>query len=214
MDGAEERELVGPVAWWTWPGPQFRYGCHKPPGWNHYFVTFSGKWVDGLLKTGWLDTQTAEPYREVADPEVFRDRMRILHASLAERDEMASWAALLALLCELRKERATGSRGEDAHSAGLRALLTEIRAAPGQAWEVEDVAKGLHLSSSHFRRLFRAETGIPFRQFCLRCRMDYAARLLRKGNAPLKVVAESCGVSDEYQGKGVCPKAPIKTGET
>ena len=199
MDGGEERVLEGPVAWWTWPGPRFTYGCHEPPGWNHYFVTFSGKWAVDLLEMGWLDTKTETPYRRVADPAVFRDRMCFLHARLAERDDMASWPALLALLCELRKEGSAGNSGENTHSAALRSLLTEIRADPGREWDVAEVSERLYLSSSHFRRLFRGETGLPFRQFCLRCRMDHAARFLRESDTPLKEVAGECGVSDVYQ---------------
>ena len=199
MDGDKERILEGPVAWWTWPGPRFTYGCKEPPGWNHYFVTFSGEWVDDLLQMGWLDTRSGQPFRRVADPGMFRDRMHLLQANLAERDEKASWAALLALLCELRKEQPDGNKEKNIHSSGLRELMTRIKAAPAKEWEIEEIARGFHLSPSHFRRLFREEAGVPFRQFCLGCSMDFAAKLIRESNTPLKAVAEVCGGSDVFQ---------------
>jgi len=194
-DGGELQELVGPVAWWTWPGPRYTYGCKQPPGWDHYYVTFGGQWAEEFFRSSWLSTNTAEPFRPIADPIDFCLKMTHLQGLLTQRDEARAWAVLLGLLLDVRDNRKEPSSREQR----LQDFANAIRRNPQRVWTEEAGMRACALSRPHFRRLFREETGLPFQQFCTRARMDLAATLLRTGGQTIQEVSARCGVSDIYQ---------------
>lgn len=192
--GGEPRELAGPVAWWTWPGPRFAYGCEKAPGWDHYYVTFSGSWARELARAGWFPADAAEPFRPIADPHDFCLKMTRLQEELARRDFARAWTMLLGLLLDVRESCPPSSRRQR-----LRDFAEAIRADPRRPWTEEEGMRLCAVSRPHFRRLFRETSGMPFRRFCLQARMDLAATLLRTGEPAIKEVASRCGVPDVYQ---------------
>jgi AraC-like DNA-binding protein len=195
VNGGEPRELAAQVAWWTWPGPRFTYGCENPPGWDHYYVTFSGRWAEELFRTGWLPTVAEESFRPIANPEDFCLKMTRLQAALAKRDDARAWAMLLGLLLDVRDSRTEPTSREQR----LLNFASAIRREPERVWTEESGMRICAVSKPHFRRLFRHETGLPFRQFCLQARMDLAASLLRSGGHSIQEVASSCGLADIYQ---------------
>jgi len=195
VNGGPLRRLTAPVAWWTWPGPRFTYGCERPPGWNHYYVTFTGTWARELFQTGWLPLIPSTAFRVISDPDDFFLKMIRLHGALAQRDEQRAWSDLLGLLVDIRDSRVDSS-------TRLQRLLDcadAIRKNPSRTWTEEMAARSCAVSRPHFRRLFKNETGLPFHQFCLQARMDFAAALLRNGRLPIKEVCSRCGMSDIYQ---------------
>ena len=194
MGEGETRELIAPVFWWTWPGPRFRYGWKEAPGWDHYYATFSGQWVDELRTQGWLDATTAEPFCAIGNA---KEAMEALQSDLARRDSFAAWSRLLGLLRDIRDAREANDRPK--HSQKIRILMEAIRHKPEADWGEAEAARRCGLSAPHFRRLFRAEARLPFRQFCLRTRMDRAAALARGSDLPIKEIAARCGVGDVYQ---------------
>ena len=63
---------------------------------------------------------------------------------------------------------------------------------------VEKLSYLCHVSTSHFRRLFKTVAGLPPRQFLIRCRLELAATLLTGSPHPVGVVAELCGIGSEF----------------
>jgi len=195
MNGAPLQELTAPAAWWTWPGPHFTYGCKNPPGWDHYYVTFCGRWAVELLQTGWLPTVATESFRPVTDPDDFCLKMSRLQEALAQRDDARAWAMLLGLMLDVRDNRKEQSSREQR----LQNFASAIRRDPHRLWTEEAGMRLCAVSKPHFRRLFREQTGQPFRQFCLQSRMDLAATLLRTGRHTIQEISSRCGLSDIYQ---------------
>lgn len=197
VDGGEPKVLTAPVAWWTWPGPRFQYGQTESPGWDHYYVTFRGPWVDHLLRARWMPSVPASSHCFVNNAETFRDKMERLQLMLGHHNPEHAWLLLQDMFLELRTQKPPAAQ-EGPHEKKLRSLIARIRRQPEREWIEMEVAKACGISQVHFRRLFRQATGFPFRQFCLKARMDAAALLLRKKSLPLKEVAERCGVPDIY----------------
>ncbi len=54
LDGARQRILEAPVAWWTWPGPLFSFGALRGESWHHHFVAFQGRRASRMLREGLL----------------------------------------------------------------------------------------------------------------------------------------------------------------
>jgi len=63
-------------------------------------------------------------------------------------------------------------------------------------WQIDDLARETGLSSSHFRSIFRRETGLSAGQWLTRMRMIEARRLLRESPWPVKQIASTIGYSD------------------
>lgn len=62
---------------------------------------------------------------------------------------------------------------------------------------VGDLARKIHLSETHFRRLFHQVFGTSPVQFMRKRRVDRACALLRSTDMPIKQIAESCGFADD-----------------
>jgi AraC-like DNA-binding protein len=106
----------------------------------------------------------------------------ILRAWLDERPHHGSatgWAAAL---------------GDPAVSAALQ----EIHNDPARPWTVEGLGARAGLSRAAFARRFTALVGRPPLAYLTWWRMTTAARLLRRSDAPLHVVAEQVGYSSEF----------------
>lgn len=82
---------------------------------------------------------------------------------------------------------------DDSRVEKLRRLIE--RAPVGLQWNAEEVCKqlGLHMCNREARRLFKASTGMGFKQYTRKTRLDYAAQQLKSTNAPIKTVAAEVG---------------------
>jgi AraC-like DNA-binding protein len=65
--------------------------------------------------------------------------------------------------------------------------------------DFESLATNLHLSYSHFRRLFRRHIGKSPHDYLLLCKMQRAARDLQRSGRQVKDVAYEAGYDDPAQ---------------
>jgi AraC-like DNA-binding protein len=77
-------------------------------------------------------------------------------------------------------------------------VLTRVHREPERRWTVDDLAESAAMSAAAFKRRFTALVGEPPLTYVTRSRMDVAARLLRRSNAPLAQVAAAVGYESEY----------------
>jgi len=82
---------------------------------------------------------------------------------------------------------------------GIDNLAATLREHPETGRNFELESRRLHLSGSHFRRLFRRQIGQSPIDFLLSCRMRKAARLLQEPGVQVKSVASSLGYDDPAQ---------------
>lgn len=82
---------------------------------------------------------------------------------------------------------------------GFQQLHQQIRIHPENDWNVEDAAKQLNFSKSHFQTVYRSLFGISFRNDVIKCRITRARTLLEETNMPVTQIAAVCGYhSDNY----------------
>lgn len=62
---------------------------------------------------------------------------------------------------------------------------------------LSDVAKEIHLNASYLSTLFRQVTGVTFKEYLNRIRIEEAQRLLLNTDYPIMQIAVSCGFSDQ-----------------
>lgn len=102
----------------------------------------------------------------------------------------------LVLLGRLQPEAAdVAPSGPDQHDA-LRQVLTYVEAHYDEDLCVQDIARRMHLSTEHFRRIFRKQTGVSPVEYINGVRVRRAAHLLATTEQPVTTVAANVGISD------------------
>jgi AraC family transcriptional regulator len=78
----------------------------------------------------------------------------------------------------------------------LARVLEYLRENLDRDLSLAELAKVAGVSPSHFKTLFRKSVRMPVHQYVIRCRVERAAELLRRGN-PLADVALQAGFSNQ-----------------
>jgi AraC-like DNA-binding protein len=193
------RRWSTPVAWWTRPGRHYAYGCGPGETWDHFYITLRGPRIRSIFTQGLLPPGRAW-HTAVQRP----DEMRLQFLELLNLVRLGAGGysravhlleGLFLLLHDDPRDAATGT---DSRHTRLHELAEKIRLSPQQPWDMNREAAKLGLSPVHFRRLFRQALGLAGHQYLLQARLDFAARLLRLGDRPIKEVAAACGVPDVF----------------
>ena len=153
-----ERVLHAPVAWWTWPGPEFQYGNLVAPGWDHYYVCYAGDLLKKWKREGWMPPPEASTaWRHPQDPEAFRDKMLALHQHIATGKSRRAMLGLLDLLLDVKE----GDVSRDSLGERVRAIAASLRERPAEGCDEDLHADSLAVSAVHFRRLFLRDRFAP-----------------------------------------------------
>ena len=92
--------------------------------------------------------------------------------------QSAADAIVNLLLIELLRELPEKGQELPVPKAGLRGCVGYIRKHFREQLTLETVAKAFGVTPNHFCRVFRQLTGIPFREYLLRLRLEYAMQQL------------------------------------
>ena len=79
----------------------------------------------------------------------------------------------------------------------VRRIITHVNANLDAALRVEDLARLVRLSQSHFSRAFSSSFGCPPHRFITRCRLERAKELMLRTDVPLLQIAIECGFADQ-----------------
>lgn len=86
-----------------------------------------------------------------------------------------------------------------ATSPRISEIIRVIREHPQEDFALKDLAHRAHVSLSHFKRIFKAETGVSPRDYILQWKIEAAKRHLSESNAPVTQIALELGfVSSQY----------------
>ncbi|MEW6357328.1 MAG: AraC family transcriptional regulator [Planctomycetota bacterium] len=200
IDGGPRSVLDRPTAFWHHPRHTYQYGPMDGDGWYHHWVVFRGPRGQRIMEKGFMsisDAGCAPVYR----PTEFADIFQALAVDVNEGDRRRHAACVLRLetflgmLVEGRRDDAASGP----HHEGLEDLARRIRTAPLDPYDFCSEARRMHLSYSHFRRLFREQHQRAPYDFLLHHRMQWAARQLEDPMRQVKTVARDIGHEDPAQ---------------
>ncbi len=94
---------------------------------------------------------------------------------------------------------ASGRHAKSQSSEGIGEVIRLIQQHPQREFRLQDLAQHAHLSLSHFKKRFKAETGLSPRQFILRDKIEAAKQIFQVGEKSVTDVALDLGfVSSQY----------------
>jgi AraC-like DNA-binding protein len=190
-----ERLLSCPVAYWTWPGRTFVYGCRAHETWNQRYILFHGPRVQRMVGRGLL-TKSETPWRAVHHAQAFADRFDCLLQMTQDAGQPEKAVhGLEGLLLDLHMPGPAASLQQN---EPIRDLAQAIQETPADAWRVDAMAEAVGVSTVHLRRLFHDVLGLSPQRFVTRCRMQQAAERLAKTDRLVRQVAIEVGYEDPF----------------
>lgn len=111
-------------------------------------------------------------------------------------DPFAEEGALLDWMLDLERHRHDLAHPRDRREAMLREVRRFVQDHLTRSFGIEEIARELHLSRSHFSHRFRAATGLAPAAYVLDIRLAEVCRCLRETAAPLKDLASQTGFAD------------------
>jgi AraC-like DNA-binding protein len=188
--------VQAPCVFTQWPGEYLEYG--PGPGqetWDELYLVYEPGLFESLRAVGLIDPE--RPLWPIANPEAaFRlarefaalSRHPEPEAVVDRIDRLAEWLVLETWL-------APGASGES--DQAVDAAIAKLRAAPGEALDLERIAAERGLSLRTFRRRWVATVGAPPAKFIQEFRLREACRLLVETKRPVHEIAAAVGFEDE-----------------
>lgn len=193
--------IARPTVFWHHPRHTYRYGPETPGRtWHHHWVTFRGPRAMRLMERGFMPL-AACGYVAVPSPLAFAEVFgRLVTLVRAHNPSLHPEAVgLLERLLAMLLENPSPQQDQSPRRFEIEALADRLRRRPPVQLDVEREARRLHVSTPHFRRLFRGVVGRPVHAYLLCCRMQAAAMELRNPLQQVKDVAIRFGYEDPAQ---------------
>jgi len=189
-DGAGRRLWVFPPGtahgWCSGPGPCEIAVFHfdEPPA---AFCEIVG---DRPLVTASLDRKEARALGELARTLAAHQRRPDTHTALHEQAALAQLARLAVRELPARP-LPVGTRWRNKVDEAIAWFTEHLHERPG----VAEVARGVHVSPAHLRRLFHQARGAPPMAVLRGVQVQRARQLMVTTDAPLESIARACGFS-------------------
>ncbi len=181
------------------PNEWHDYAPDPEVGWREYWVLFSGS--QAAIFAQRLACLGSTPLLRPSLPEpllhLFGEMLGVAESKPAYFDVILSGLMLQLLAYNLRCLQRTNDMHAGCREAVIKAkqylkvnLHTQV--------DMPALASGLGMSYRHFRRVFKASTGMAPQQYLLNLRINFAKRLLEEKVADIKEVACLAGFDDPY----------------
>lgn len=181
------------------PGVWHDYAPSPETGWQEYWTMFNGRRAETLMAQlklpprrpvmhYGLDESLRHSFTQMLDVAAkappFSD---IIHSGL-----MLQLAA--SILSRIQLLRDQGDREE----SFVQQAKQRMAGSQGQSMDMRELAQNLGISYSHFRRVFKASTGIPPQHYLLDLRINQAKQLIEEGGSKLSEIARTLGFDDPF----------------
>ena len=192
--------LKQPAVFWHHPRHAYQYGAVDAEGWHHFWVLFRGRRAQSIVENGFMPI-SGSGYVTLRRHEPVAELFRALVSMVLEGNPARHGHAVILLerlLCLLADNESLEHAASPLEQAIL-AVARAVREAPEMHHDFRVAAKNLHVSFSHFRRLFERNIGKSPHAYLLACRMRLAARMLHEPACQIKDVAIRLGYEDPAQ---------------
>ncbi|MBQ8987629.1 MAG: helix-turn-helix transcriptional regulator, partial [Lachnospiraceae bacterium] len=162
---------------------------------QYYWVHFTGYQAADLVERCGIPNQT---FITVADGLSLQLEYEGLFQDFIRRDplfELSASTRITSLLLQIgRALRGTAKEETDGR---IQHALSQIHQHYREELSVREMAREAHLSESHFRSLFKDQTGLSPKDYLTSLRLSRARMLLMQTTEPLQEIAEAVGYPDQ-----------------
>lgn len=192
------RRVGSGMAFVLLPHTWHRYRPEPGTGWEESWIELQGPVVDALVSSGVFPPSSILREKtmtlglhEILDS-IHRQSRRWTGGFIAQ----SSGAGLQALAACTAGSRERYPSTVCGAVARAEKYLSDHHA---ESISIEELAGRLGVAYSHFRRVFKKQTGFPPWQYVLNLRLNRARRLLASSDAKLEDIAERVGFSSGFQ---------------
>lgn len=181
------------------PNVWHRYSPERESGWDEYWVAFQGQYAQEIINEHGLS-----PADPLFHPGVQEELLTCyLHALAEARTEAVGYQQVIcAQLLQILSSAVAITRRREFEGTEILRVIEQAKCLLleriDQAVNVEELASGLHVSYSWFRRMFRQYTGLSPAQYHLQLRINRACELLRGTTMPVAEVGRNVGFDSSY----------------
>jgi AraC-like DNA-binding protein len=188
--------IEAPCVYWIEPRHTYQLAPVNNSELRHY-VVFRGPRGRRLIRQG-FNQLNPQGWMPVRNPEtidrIFRAFLQPVE-HLTGRKHAEAVLLLDELLAALMESHARNP-SQSPHRDAIETLARELQENPSPQCNLQEQARRMHMSYSHFRRLFRRHTGQAPHDFAVRARIQQAARELRVRGRQIKEAAANAGYDD------------------
>lgn len=177
--------------------------CHEP----HGYYTDTGWEIDWIHFDGGASPSYYElisgnqgPVYTLSKTSVIPSLLEAIIASMARSlpvSEAAVSCDIVRMLTELALLSALPEEPSLSGAAPVAAAQAFIQDRYMEKLSLDEIARAANLSSFHFARLFKRETGYAPHEYLIKTRLDKAKLLLSQSELPIKAIAFQTGYSSE-----------------
>lgn len=197
MEGARFRVMPG-SAFVLYPGLWHRYRPDSRTGWSEHWVGCDGPVIRGLVRNGFFSPQ--RPLLRVRDEDLllaaFSSVIDAIHAGRPALQQLGAGATLY-ILSLLYSAQQPGQDGGEGVARAIHEAMRRMADPTQDTLHLKDLARGLGVSYSWFRRTFTHHTGLSPHQYRLQLKVGRARTLLSGTALTVKEVAFRCGFESE-----------------
>jgi AraC-like DNA-binding protein len=173
------------------PAQWHRYRPRLEVGWDEYWISFRGRHIDQLVRRGFFSPERPVLHTGVDDAILHPylsalDRVRTEPIGYQQLISVNVLEILAAALAAMRRRRSSGRSATMVREA--KALLEQNAA---NTASMEQLARHFQMSEKHFRRLFKAHTGLSPYQYYLQARIHRAKEMLLGTTLSIKEIASA-----------------------
>ena len=193
-----KKKVVAGSAVLLFPGVWHRYRPVPNIGWDEYWVSFNGSYMNRLIEYGFISPEDAILRTGVDE--------LLLHAYLTFLDRLrsepvgfpqflaASVMEILAAMLGAVRAQGTGNHMHTLVCQAKSLLETQVDSIPA----MEKLAASLGLSTTHFYRVFREHTGLSPYQYHQELRIERAKQMLHGTAMNIKEIATSLAFESQF----------------
>lgn len=193
------RKITAGSAFLLFPGVWHRYEPGRATGWAEDWVELRGPAVDRLERAGVISPKSPV-IRLGLRPELLELFVQCHQLARSMPRGYQPVLGVLGLQILARVVNDTPTAGADALATdeGVRRAQVLIGDAADRPLRMEEVAEDVGMSYSHFRRAFRARTGLSPKQYHLQLRLRKAQELLADSAMSVKEIADALAYDSPF----------------